>query len=341
MFKTFAIAKRLAGPAGQFTDPPSGSSCRLATFADCAGFKFLSRCLRHPVTAMTPTTASPRGVPFTDGQKAALLTLLADEDPGVYHAIRGEILAHDSEAGEWLRGYSLSNDPVVRRRSREIVTHFDRQAADNDFIGFCLRNGEDLDLEMGALLLARTRYPHVNTAAYRALLDSYADELADRVIFRETVQGILDEVNRLLFRELGYTGNEEDYYDPANSYLNCVMDRRTGNPITLCSLYVFVSRRLHLPVAGVGMPGHFLCRFQNSREEYYINPFYQGRLITKAECIKHLKQNGHDYHEHFLAPLSPRKTLLRMCSNLHHIYASMELPEERLRVQRYIKALDR
>lgn len=290
---------------------------------------------------MNPAVASSRREPFSESQKAALLTLLTDDDPAIYRAIRGEIVSHGPAAGDWLRPYSLSDDPVLRRRTREIITHFDRKSADTEFLAFCLRHGEDLDLELGAFLLARTRYPDINIAAYRALLDTYADELADRVIFRESAEGILDEMNRHLFKELGYSGNEQDYYDPDNSYLNRVMDRRTGIPITLCLIYVFVARRLHLPIAGVGMPGHFLCRFQNSREEIYINPFNEGQLLTKAACIKHLKQTGHDYHEHFLAPLSPRKTLLRLCSNLLQIYGTTNQPEERNRIQGYIRALAR
>lgn len=290
---------------------------------------------------MLHATTSKPAASLSDREKAAFLTLLADDDPAVYGAIRGKLVSQGPAVGDWLRGFSLSNDPVLRRRSREIVLHFDRQTTDNDFLGFCLRHGEDLDLETGALLLARTRYPEANVAAYRALLDSYADDLADRVIFRDTAEGILDEINRYLFKQLHYTGNEEDYYNPDNSYLNRVMDRRTGIPVTLCLIYVFVARRLHLPVAGVGLPGHFLCRFQNSREEIYINPFNEGQLLTKTNCIKYLKQTGHDYHEHFLAPLSPRKTLLRMCSNLLQIYANTQQAEEHARIHRYIVALTR
>jgi regulator of sirC expression with transglutaminase-like and TPR domain len=246
-------------------------------------------------------------------------------------------MARGPAVGSWLRPHFLSDDPVLRWRAREIVIHFERQSADNDFLTFCLRNGEELDLETGAFLLARTRYPDANIAAYRALLDSYADELADRLIFHDTAEAILGEINRFLFKQLGYTGNEQDYYNHDNSYLNRVMDRRTGNPVTLCLLYVFVARRLHLPVAGVGLPGHFLCRFQNSVEELYINPFSEGQLLTKTN----LKQTGHDYHEHFLSPLSPRKTLLRMCSNLLQIYASTQQAEDHARIQRYIVALAR
>lgn len=280
-----------------------------------------------------------RDAPFTETQKAALLTLLTDEDPSVYQAVHEKIVAQGAAMGGWMQQFQLSDDPLLRRRARRIVLHFDRQAADIEFLTFCLRNGEDLDLETGVFQLAHTRYPEMNIDAYRALLDSYADELADRVIFCETAESILAEINQHLFKELGFKGNEDDYYNPENSYLNRVIDNRSGNPVSLCMIYVFVARRLHLPIAGVGLPGHFLCRFQNSREEIYINPFNQGQLLTKANCIKYLKQTCHDYQEHVLAPMSPRRIILRICTNLLQIYANIHEAEEHARMQRYILAL--
>jgi regulator of sirC expression with transglutaminase-like and TPR domain len=120
----------------------------------------------------------------------------------------------------------MSDDPALRRHAREIVLHFDRQAADDHFLAFCLRHGEEFDLEQGALMLAQTRYPSLNPEAYQALLDTYARELRERVDFGSKPQEILAVINHYLFEDLGYTGNEQNYYDPENSYLNRVMHRQ-------------------------------------------------------------------------------------------------------------------
>ena len=115
-----------------------------------------------------------------ESQKAALINLLADEDPTVHEAVRQKILSLGPVTRPWLQPHALSNDPLLRRRTQELIRHFDRQTADNAFLGFCLRNGEDFDLEEGAWLLARTQYPEINVVAYQALLDHLVEELRQR-----------------------------------------------------------------------------------------------------------------------------------------------------------------
>lgn len=288
---------------------------------------------------MPTATPSQARETLSEKQKAALVKLLTDEDIAVYHTIRGKILSYGHSASSWLRPHTLSADPVLRRRASELVQYLARQDADNSFLAFCLNQGEDLDIEEGAWLLSRTQYPDINLAAYQALFDSYAADLRERIDFGSPPESILATINQYLFAELGFVGNEANYYDPDNSYLSRVVDRRTGNPISLCLIYLFVARRLKLPIVGIGMPGHFLIRFQSSTGEVFIDAFNRGKLLTKTDCIKYLLHTSHGFQEGYLAPVSPRRVLLRMCSNLHQIYAQLELAEETARVQRYIVAL--
>jgi regulator of sirC expression with transglutaminase-like and TPR domain len=290
---------------------------------------------------MTMSVLAPADArrPLTENQKAALVKLLADDDIAVYHSIRSKILSYGQEGGQWLRPHTLSGDPVLRRRSQEIIQYLARQAADNRFLGFCVSQGEDLDVEEGAWLLAQTQYPDINIAAYQALFDSYAGDLREQVDFGAGAEDILATINHYLFIELEFSGNEQNYYDPDNSYLNRVVDRRTGNSISLSLVYLFLTRRLKLPVTGIGMPGHFLVRFQSSRGEIYVDAFNRGKLLTKADCVKYLLHTSHGFQEAYLAPISPRRSLLRICSNLHQIYGQLDLAEEVSRLQRYIVAL--
>ena len=290
---------------------------------------------------MNSPVTSGSALALSASQKAALLNLLTDEDPAIYQIIRGKILAHGRAARDWLRPCTLSSDPILRRRAQEILDHLERQAADNRFLAFCLSRGEDLDVEQGAWLLAQTQYPNINILAYQALFDSYAGDLRERIDFGDTPDGILATINQYLFAEMGFSGNEQNYYEPDNSYLNRVLDRRTGNPISLCLVYLSLTRRLRLPMAGIGMPTRFLCRFQTPTCEIYLDAFNKGRLLTKADCIKYLHHTGREFHESLLVPITPRRMLLRMCSNLHQIYTKLEWPEEALRLQHYIVALSR
>jgi len=285
--------------------------------------------------------ASNTAKELSPSERLALVSLLADEDPAIYQTVRDKLLSYGPPAADWLRPHTMSNDPSLRRRARLIVLHFDRQAADDHFLGFCLRHGEEFDLEEGAWLFAQTQYPLINVEAYRALLDDYVNELRARLGATAEPSDILTIVNHYLFNELGFAGNEESYYDPENSYLNRVLDRRRGNPINLCLLYLLLARRLRLPVAGIGLPGHFICRYQSSAGEIYTDPFHRGKFLSKADCVQYLTSANWSLWDDYLAPVSSRRLLLRICSNLHQIYQRLEQAAEATRQHRYMVALAR
>lgn len=290
---------------------------------------------------MNAAPIASRSQELTLGQKKALISLLPDDDPSVYHTIRAKLISLGDEAVEWLKPCLLEDDPVLRVRAREILTYLGQQQADNRFLAFCLRQGRDLDIETGAWLLAQTQYPDINVEAYQALLDEMAHELQRRLHYGSTANVQLGRVNDYIFGNRRFCGNEKEYYDPDNSYLNRVLDRRTGNPVNLCLLYLCLGRRLHLPLSGIGLPGHFLCRYQSSAEELFVDPFNRGKLLTKADCIRYLVHGNYGPHEGYLTPVSPRRMLRRICGNLHQIYLHLEMPDETARFQRYLIALDR
>src|SRR5580698_5439296 len=119
------------------------------------------------------TGTQPAGT-LSDNQKAALVRLLGDDDPAVHQVVREKILSCGLSAVAWLRPHVLSGEPILRRHAQEIIRHLNRQTADDEFLAFCLTEGNDLNLEQGAWMLARTRYPETNVEAYQALFDSFA-----------------------------------------------------------------------------------------------------------------------------------------------------------------------
>jgi regulator of sirC expression with transglutaminase-like and TPR domain len=286
-----------------------------------------------------PNILPAAGLPET--RVAALVNLLGDEDPQVYQTVREKILSFGDTSRHWLRPHTLSNDPLIRRRALEIIRHFERLEADNRFLAFCLQRGADLDLEQGAWLLARTQYPETNIEGYTALLDTFAAELRQRFPLHARAERHIQIINDYLFGELGFRGNEQNYYEADNSYLNRVIDRRTGNPINLCLVYLVLARRLHLPVAGIALPGHFLCRYQTATEEIYIDAFDQGKKMTKADCVQYLIRGNYDLRDEYLAPVNSRRILTRICGNLHQINLRLKAEDEMTRFQRYLIALGR
>jgi regulator of sirC expression with transglutaminase-like and TPR domain len=291
------------------------------------------------MTSSPPTTLSSGKL--SGSEQTALINLLADDDPAVFQAVRRKILSCGPEAVGWLRTHSISSDPILRRHVLEIISYFERKHADNQFLTFCLKHGEEFDLEKGAWLLAKTVYPSINIDAYQALLDFFAAQLRENVQNESDPDRILEAFNRYIFDELGFNGNVTNYYAPENSYLNRVLDRRTGNPITLSLLYLLLARRLRLPVIGIGLPGHFICRYQSSSMEMYIDPFNRGQLLTKADCIKYLQRGNYSLSDDFLTPVSARRIFMRICSNLHQIYTELGQAEEIARLQHYLVALAR
>jgi len=272
-------------------------------------------------------------------QRKALVSLLADEDPKVYRTVRQKLLSCGPIAAQWVRGHCLSNDPVLRRHAKEITQYFSRQDADTQLLAFCLNQGEDFDLEQGALLLARTQYPSINIEAYSAWLDRMAEDLRERVDLSGDPVQILGAMADYLFVEQKFAGDETNLHDPDNNYLNRVLDRRKGNHISLSVVYLLVARRLGLPVAGIGLPGYFVCRYQSSLQEVYMDPFRKGRLLAKADCVKYVVQLQHRFDEGCLVPVSARRILLRICANLHQIYTHLKSPAQAERLQRYLVAL--
>jgi len=297
-----------------------------------------SRFIQKGMKAQTP---KPRGYQPTPAEVEALVTLLADEDQAIRTSIRNRILSYGRTACVWLHPYTLSSDPVVRRRTREIVRFISRRDSDEQFLGFCQNSGEELDLELATGLLAQTEYPEINPEGYQALYDEWAGELKRRIDFREEPHQFLKVINAYLFDQLGFRGSEHYNYQPECSYLNKVIDQRNGNPISLCTIYLFLARRLCLPVTGIGLPGHFICRFQTTTCEIYLDVFRGGRFLTRADCIRFLVERCHGVNQGFLAPVSGRRMLSRMCANLHQTYSQLDLTEEAARVQRYLIALAR
>lgn len=289
---------------------------------------------------MNQSPDRPPDPPLTEGQRVALLTLLADDDRTVADAAQRRLLNEGPGLCAWLRPHTLSDDPKLRRRAREILREFAAAEADRQMCAFCRRAGDDPDLEEGLLRLARTQYPDLNPDAYRAVLDDWAGQVSEWLPGDRTdADGILAALHVILFQQLGLRGNEDDYYDPDNSYLNRVIDRRTGNPITLCAVVLLVGRRLALPLSGIALPAHFLCRYQSATREVYLDPFHGGRLLSRTDCIAFVNQLGRPFENSLLQPVSARRMLQRTCINLEHAYEGLERHGDLARVSRYHELL--
>ena len=184
---------------------------------------------------------------------------------------------------------------------------------------------EKIDLTRSALLIARTEYPKLDIEEYAGRIERMARRVA-AVAADLDQKRTLTALNSVLFEEAKLRGNREDYYDPRNSFLNDVLDRGLGIPITLSIIYMEVAKRVGFPLSGVGMPGHFLLKhYGESGQEILIDCFNRGDILTRQDCQTRLDEiySGEmKLRPEFLHPISRRQILTRMLNNLKTVYLS-------------------
>ncbi|MDR2872665.1 MAG: tetratricopeptide repeat protein [Xanthomonadaceae bacterium] len=184
-----------------------------------------------------------------------------------------------------------------------------------------------LPLLQTALLIARDEYPDLDVDFYRSLVHGYAEYLRPKIETIPVPPLKMAAINRHLFDELGYGGNHDEYYDPRNSYLNQVIDRRLGNPISLALVQIEVARQLGLPLDGVSFPGHFLVRMSIGDGMLIMDPFNGGRPLAVEELRErasaHLDGETPDDQMllEILSPAPNRAILVRVLRNLLGVYA--------------------
>jgi regulator of sirC expression with transglutaminase-like and TPR domain len=189
------------------------------------------------------------------------------------------------------------------------------------FARLAARPDECIDVVEAALLIAREEYPEIDVGAYVRRLDELAAAAHPCVDLDSPAAEQIAQLNHFMFVERGFVGNSNNYYDPRNSYLNEVLDRRTGIPISLSLVYSEVAQRLDLPVYGVSFPGHFLVKYVGT-PEIIIDPFF-GMVITQQECAQRLHGiygSKARFEPRLLHPAGGREILVRMLSNLKQIY---------------------
>ncbi len=198
-----------------------------------------------------------------------------------------------------------------------------------------------IDLGHASLLIAREEYPDLDIRGYLERLDEMGREIRGRLKGTEGAKSQIAHLNRLLFEEMGFRGNREEYHDPRNSFLNDVLDRRIGIPITLSTIYLEVGRRIGCPLAGVAFPGHFLVRYDGPEPlpDLLIDPFNHGQLLTEEECrarIAEMYKGQLEYRPEFLRPAPNREILERMINNLKWIYQQRRDFHMALKVQQLL-----
>jgi regulator of sirC expression with transglutaminase-like and TPR domain len=273
-----------------------------------------------------------------ENQIRALIRLLSDEDDRIVQTISGKLIDIGPTAVPLLQEAEIEQ-PEMADRIASILEEIRGGKLEDELAHLTARPDDAMSLETGAFIIARYAYPTLDTVRYRTQLETMASEVRDRIGPRASGEETVNALNRYIFTEQGFRGNTKNYYEVENSYLNCVMDRRVGIPISLSVVYLLVGQRLALPLFGIGMPGHFLVKYESDRYKIFIDCFNGGALLTEKNCARFLTEAGYGFDDKYLQKSPTRAILSRLLKNLLAIYSKMDEPVKSARLTKFIEIL--
>ena len=275
-----------------------------------------------------------------DSTIQALLRLLSDPNERVAGTIQDQLTRLGSDVLPFL-DKAGADDSALQPRIASIKEEIRFTQLKDEFRKFVSQNARQEDWEHGAFLIAKLAYPDISIPYYVECLDQLAEEFRAKWHAAESPSGKAARLlSNFLFKDKGFSGNREEYYDPDNSYMNRVIETRQGIPISLSSLYVFVGKRLDLPLAGVGMPGHFLVKIEGETPTQFIDCFNGGTILREQDCERFISASGLVYAAKMLHKSSTPTILARMLKNLLGIYKQEANDQMAQRVRALLELLE-
>jgi regulator of sirC expression with transglutaminase-like and TPR domain len=248
----------------------------------------------------------------------ALLRLLDDDSPVVRNALLAEFGRLDRHGVTLLEAVAAGQNRVAAMHAKSLLQQLGREdtvAAFRQFIA-----GFHYELETGCLMLARTRHADCDPGQVCGFLDQVGRRCRELMVLPASITEKLRTINRVLFHEYGFRGDTEDFYNPENSFIHRVIDRRKGIPITLSIIYLTVAQRCQLNLEPVSVPGRFMLGSFDGPVTLYIDPFEGGIARTADEVAEGWLPAGQPHDPGILAPCPVGEVLARCCRNLAHQY---------------------
>lgn len=276
---------------------------------------------------------------LSESEIKALVSLLDDEDSEIIKHVEEKILA----AGEYILPYleaewqNCSLQPIIYERLEQIIHSLRFRVLKEKITQWKLYETEDL--LKGVWLIATYQYPEVSYETLKEKIDQIYYSVW--VHFRENLHPYdqIRLINYVLFEELKFSANTQNFHSPANSMLNRVLETRKGNPISLCIIYMLVAQKLGMPVYGVNMPNLFILIYKGKEHSFYINAFNRGLIFTKADIDNYIAQLGLEPHESFYTPTSHLEIVKRICRNLIVSYEQLGELEKMQEMQQILDIL--
>ena len=267
----------------------------------------------------------------------SIISLLDDEDNYVYRQVRESLLTFGESALPHLDDYLNTSNPVLNERVREAYDLILIDSVKDQFRSFRRRFPSDLDLEEGVFLIAHLGYPQTDMRIYQDLLNFFASELQPRMDSLDAPEDIVQKIAKYFTVDKGFGGIDREYYNPDSHYLTKVLESKKGVPIALSSIYLLVLRKLNIPVRGIGMPGHFIIRYDFEGRSLLADPSDAGKILSPEDCKDYLMKMGYQYNVSYLEPVDNKQILERMLRNLVLVY---EKQGQTAKVQGILQCID-
>jgi regulator of sirC expression with transglutaminase-like and TPR domain len=262
--------------------------------------------------------------PFTSQERQALAALLDDASPAVHQALLAEFARRGAVSVEFLRELARQPNRVLALHAARFLRALNLSDPVGEFRQFI--QSLNYELESGALLLSRTVNADLDVGACCAQLDALAARCRELIAEPASTREKCRLINRVLFHEFGLHANVDDATDPLNSFLDQVIARRKGVPLSLSIVYLLVSERLGLQLEAVALPGHFLVGCYDEGTPFFIDPFNAGAFLTAGDVLLQLRRTDSHASVGDLAPAPVREVLCRCCRNLVLHYAAANQP---------------
>ncbi|MCS6794584.1 MAG: transglutaminase-like domain-containing protein [Raineya sp.] len=276
---------------------------------------------------------------LSENEIKALITLLDDEDAEIVRHVEAKILSVGESILPFLETewQNKSLQPLISERLEQIIHSLRFQTLKSKLKNW--KEQENHDLLKGAWLIATYQYPECTYESLQEQIEQIYYNVW--VHFRDNLHPYdqVKIINYVLFDEMKFSANTQNFHSPANSMLNRVLETRKGNPISLCILYILVAQKLNLPIYGVNMPNLFILIYQSPERPFYINAFNRGLIFTKSDIDNYIAQLGLSPHESFYNPTTPLEIIKRVCRNLIVSYEHLGETEKMQEMQELLEVL--
>lgn len=262
-------------------------------------------------------------------QLKALVTLLDDPDREVFEQVESELINSGPGVIPFLEeSWQSSPDDILQSRLETVIEKIQFEDISKEL--FLWKKYHQDDLLKGMLILNRFQYPSLDEQKVYNELSNLSRQAWLQMMYDMSPKEHVKFLNGIIFQDFGLSGNVADYHDPQNSYLSRVLERKKGNPLSICVIYAWIAQKLDLPIYGVNLPRHFMLAYMDESDEvmFYINGFNRGQLMKPQDIAAFLKHMNLPEHEAYTKPCDNLSIIKRVIRNLISSYKHHPVPSK-------------